>query len=446
MLQGAGMKILFIRPSLGGRQASDAMEPLCFAILKSLTPPEVETELVDERIEPVQFDRPADLVAMTVETFTARRAYQIAAAYRSSGVPVVMGGFHPTFVPDEALAHADSVVMGDAEGLWHQVVADAAHGELRPVYRQQAPPELAGIPDRRLFAGKRYARLSMIQLGRGCRHSCEFCSIRAFYGSHLRHREVAEVIAEIEQAGHRHVVFVDDNLLSYDGAVLRQLVAALAGIGVRWTCQISLEVARDRSLVRQMAASGCAVAAIGFESLNEHNLHQMGKAWSAGRKKQETAIKVLQDAGIMIYGTFVFGYDHDTADSFARAVEFAVRHRFMLANFNPLTPTPGTPLFERLRRQGRLLHERWWLDPDYRYGDALFRPVGMTAAELSSGCLWARRQFSGYGSILKRLWDPACKLSSPFRVGLHLQTNLVSRREIVAKQGLALAGEPCASP
>ena len=185
------MKITFIRPNLYDGRSSDAMHPLCFAILKRLTPPDVTTVFYDERLEDLPLDEPTDLVAMTVETYTARRAYQIAALYRSRGIPVVMGGYHPTFLPDESLQFADAVVVGDAEGIWPQVVEDARSGKLRRLYQQNEFPSLSGSdPDRSIFKGKRYAPLTLVQYGRGCKYNCNFCSIRAFYGNSLRQRPV----------------------------------------------------------------------------------------------------------------------------------------------------------------------------------------------------------------------------------------------------------------
>jgi radical SAM superfamily enzyme YgiQ (UPF0313 family) len=416
------------------------MEPLCFAVLNGLTPSGVETGLQDERIEPINFDEPTDLVAMTVETYTARRAYNLAAEFRRRGVPVVMGGYHPTFLPEEALGAADAVVCGDAEGVWPQVLADARLGHMKGVYEADGFAPIGGSPpDRSIFAGKPYAPITMIQYGRGCRYNCEFCSIRAFYGSHLRQRPIAEVIEEIERTGARTVFFVDDNLF-VDEVKTKELFRALIPLGIRWFSQVSIDVARDRELVQLMARSGCFALLIGFESLNEDNLAQMRKKWNLRFGDYATSLAVLRDAGLMIYGTFVFGYDHDRRDSFDEAVEFAIRNRFYLANFNPLTPTPRAPLFDRLQREGRLIWEKWWLDSGFRYGHATFHPRGMTADDLTEGCWRARTEFNRVGSIARRLTDLRTNARSPFRVGLYLLSNRISRREIRRKQGMRLGG------
>jgi len=435
------MKITFVRPNLYESRSFDAMHPLCFAILQSLTPADVTTAFYDERLEALPLAEPTDLVAMTVETYTARRAYQIANAYRRRGIPVVMGGYHPTFLPDEALQFADSVVVGDAEGIWPLVVEDARSGSLQRTYQQSEFPGLAGsCPDRRVFKGKRYAPFTLVQYGRGCKYNCNFCSIRAFYGSSLRQRPIAEVVDEIKQSRARSVFLVDDNIF-VDVPRAVALFEALIPLRIRWSCQVSIDIAHDPRLVQLMARSGCINALVGFESLNKANLVQMRKAWNLKYHDYETSIKVFQDAGIMIYGTFVFGYDHDTVDAFDEAVDFAIRNKFYLANFNPLTPTPGADLYKQLVQENRLIYDRWWLDQHYRYGHATFHPRGMTADELTAGCLRARMRFNTYGSLMRRAWAPRTNLRSPYRFGLYLLSNLISKREILTKQGRQL-GSP----
>lgn len=442
------MKITFVRPNMHSGRSGDAMQPLVFAVLKALTPPDVEVVLHDERLGPVPLDEPTDLVAMTVETYTARRAYQLATHFRRRGVRVVMGGYHPTFVPDECLCFADAVVLGDAEGLWPRVVEDARHGRLRRVYEQPGFPPLADSPppDRSIFAGKRYAPIALVQYGRGCRFNCDFCSIHAFYGSSLRQRSIRAVCEDIERAGRRLVFFVDDNLF-VDVARAKELFRALVPLGIRWSCQSSIDIARDRELVRLMARSGCTSALFGFESLDPRNLQQMRKGWNLKWQDYATSIAVTQDAGIMIYGTFVLGYDHDTPASCDATAEFAIHHRFCLANFNPLTPTPRAPLYDRLAREGRLLHDRWWLDPGFRYGDATFQPRGMTAAELTAGCWRARRTFNSVRSMARRVLEPHTTLASVHQAAEFLLANLISRHEVHDKQGRPLGGpEPLALP
>jgi radical SAM superfamily enzyme YgiQ (UPF0313 family) len=361
---------------------------LVFAILKGLTPPDVETALYDERLAPIPYDEPTNLLVLTVETYTARRAYQIAHEFRSRGVKVVMGGFHPTFMPAEAAHFADAVVVGDAESTWPQVVADARAGRLKPVYRSHEFPPLAGMrPDYSIFEGRTYVPLRPMQFSRGCRFNCRFCSIRAFYGP------------------------------------------------INWSCQISVDAAGDPELLMLMEKSGCMGALVGFESLNPANLNIMNKSWNLKWADYDTSIARLQDAGVMIYGSFVFGWDHDTPDVFDRTLEFAVRHKFILGGFNPLMPTPGTKMYEELKRENRLIYSKWWIDPQYRYGQATFHPRGMTADQLSEGCQRIRSQFSASRSIARRLFAFKTHLRSRHRIATYMLANRILRQEHPAKEG-----------
>jgi radical SAM superfamily enzyme YgiQ (UPF0313 family) len=432
------MKITFIRPNLYDDRSSDAMEPLCFAILKSLTPTDADISFFDERLERIPFDRPADLVAITVETYTARRAYQIAARFRRRGIPVVMGGYHPTFLPEEALEHAEAIVKGDAEGVWGDVLRDVQTNSLQSVYESAEFLPIDNVmPDRSIFAGKKYAPMGLVQYSRGCKFNCSFCSIRAFYGNSLRQRPVENVVEDIRRSGRRHIFLVDDNLfLDVDNAT--KLFEALVPLKISWSCQVSIDIARNTELVKLMSRSGCISALIGFESLDPKSLREIKKGWNLKWQSYDDAIRVFRDAGIMLYGTFVFGCENDTPDSFGTTVNFAIRNKFLLANFNPLTPMPGAPLYDRMKKEGRLLHERWWLDPQFNYGDATFLPRNMTADQLTQGCFATRKNFNTTWSIVKRLLDLRTNLRSPYRAGIYLLANMVSRREIYNKQNRTL--------
>ena len=421
---------------MSGARAGDAMQPLVFAVLKALTPAHHEVTFHDELVEPLPTAPDADLVALTVETFTARRAYQLADDWRARGVRVVLGGYHPTMLPDEALGHADAVVVGEAEDTWPRLLADAEAGVLARRYDSANDADLARVDyDTSAFAGKRYLPIGLVQFGRGCRYACDFCSIHAFYGSSIRTRPVAAVVDELRGRPERFWFFVDDNLLA-NPAAARELLAALVPLRRRWACQVAMDVAEDPATLRLFHRAGCRVAIVGFESLDPANLRLMGKGANL-HAHYDRVLRAFGDAGIMVYGTFVFGYDHDTPDAVARAAAFALEHRFAIANFNPLMPMPGTRLDDRLRTTGQLTHDRWWVDPDFRYGDAMLTPAGMSADDLSRACRDARYAFNTYPAIARRLCQRAA-LRSPAQAALFLAANLVSRREIHAKQGRAL--------
>lgn len=437
------MKITFIRPHLTTIRAADALEPLVFGILAKLTPPDVELALYDDRLEAIPYDEPTDLVALTVETFTAKRAYQIAAQYRKRGVPVVMGGYHPTLLSDEAAQYADAVAIGDAEIIWPQIVADARSGNLQRRYQAAPNLMLKGVsPQRNIFRGKRYGALRIVQFGRGCRFACDFCSIHAFYGRSTPHRCMDEVLAELDELRGQYVFFADDNLFT-DKEQTEVLFKALKQFRIHWACQISLDIVQSPRLLDLMGESGCVGALIGFESLDEANLVQMKKKWNTKQGDYTGALAEIYRRGIMIFGSFVFGYDHDTTEAFDRTLEFALRSKLALAQFNSLYPMPGTQIYERLRKENRLLFDRWWLDDLYRYGETMFRPKNMTPDELRDGIVRLRREFNTYSSMAARAFNFQANARSPYHLFAYLMINLVTRKEIRNKQGEALGdGKP----
>jgi radical SAM superfamily enzyme YgiQ (UPF0313 family) len=439
------MKVTFIRPSMMRGARGDSLQPLVFAILAGLTPSGVERVLYDDRIEAVPFDEPTDLVALTVETATAKRAYQIAAEYHARGVPTVMGGCHPTLAPEEALRYATSIVVGDAEGVWGDVLVDAAAGALRPVYESRGPALDSLRIDRGILRSRRYRPVALVQFSRGCRFHCDFCSVRAFYGSSIRHRPVAEVVDEVKSLRGRHVFFVDDNIF-VDPDRAGQLFEALVPLNASWSCQASLDAAGDGDLLRLMRRAGCRLVTVGFESMIGENLDQMGKGWNLRHGDYGEIVRAFHEHGIMVYGTFVFGYDHDTVESFDLALDFAIQSKLCLANFNPLCPTPGTPLYERLKMEGRLINDPWWLHPDYRYGESMFHPRGMTAAELTEGCYRARSRFNTYRSILRRSLGRGPTGGPANLPGFSLLVNVISRRQIHRKQGAPLGDGELPAP
>lgn len=431
------MKIALIRPNLGDYRSSDAMPPLAMGILAARAEGH-DVAFYDDKAEPIPTTLDADLVALSVETFTARRAYQLADHFRSQGKRVVMGGYHPTFLPDEALEHADAVVTGDAEGAWERLLSDAAQGTLKRVYAGNNQARLTDYRiDRSIFRGKPYAPVELIQYGRGCRFACDFCSIHSFYGSNVRVRPAECVRRELETLDRKRLLFfVDDNLFS-SREELNALLAVIKPLKMRWSCQMSIDVARDHSMLDRLAEAGCTYVLIGFESLERKNLLQMRKRWNHVAGDYRQVVRALHQRGIGVYGTFVFGYDHDTPDTIQRSVDFAIEARLEIANFNPLTPTPGSGLYERLRQENRLISPYWWRDPDFHYGDPIFIPKGMSAEQLASGCYEAKKAFYGWSSIAKRVFGSNRRFSF-FGASMTTIANVISRREIYKKQGRLL--------
>jgi radical SAM superfamily enzyme YgiQ (UPF0313 family) len=407
------MRLTLVHPAVGRRPGVDymrtwQMEPLPIAVLAALTPKDVSIAFYDDRMETIDFDRPTDLVAIPVETYTAKRAYQIASEFRRRGVPVVMGGFHATLMTDEVKDYAEAVVVGEAEELWPHVIEDARTGRLKPIYQSNSQPDLGQVRyDRSLFRGRRYLRLGLVETGRGCRFPCDFCAVQTFFQRTARHRPIDAIVSEIASLKNEKKLFffVDDNFAA-DLAFARDLAEALAPLGIRWVTQMSINAAHDEAFLAALARAGCSGVLIGFESLDEGVLRAMKKRFNTMRGGFTAALANLRRHGIRVYGTFVFGYDGERADAFDQAAEFAMDHRFYLAAFNHLTPFPGTPLFARLKREGRLLYERWWLDERYGYNGIPFQPKTMAPDDIRQGCLRARRRFYTWQSIVRRAFDP----------------------------------------
>ena len=407
------MQLTLIHPCIGRQPGqryirSWQMEPLPPATIAGLTPPDVAIRFYDDRMEIIPYDEPTDLVAISVETYTAKRSYQIASEYRRRGIPVVMGGFHPTLCPDEVQEYAEAIVVGEAEGVWPELVDDFRRGRMQRLYRSTSRPSLKGLhPNRSIFRGKRYLPLGLVEAGRGCHFKCDFCAVQAMFGSTQTRRPLDEVIAEIAsiRKTKKLFFFVDDNITS-NLSQAKDFLRALAPLGIRWVSQSSINAAHDEEFLSLLSQSGCQGVLIGFESLDPAALAAMNKSFNAMRGGYEVALANLRRHHLRLYGTFIFGYDADTPDSFRRSVEFAAAHRLYIAAFNHLTPFPGTPLYARLSAENRLLFERWWLDDRYRYNMVPFRPAAMSADALQRHCLEARQSFYSWPSITRRAFDP----------------------------------------
>jgi len=442
------VKLTLIHPAIG-RFAGDRryirswqMEPLPTAVVAALTPRDVEVVFHDDRVEEIPFDAPTDLVALSVETYTATRSYQIASEYRRRGVPVILGGFHATLAPDEVARFGDAVVLGEAETLWPQVIDDFRHGRLEAVYRAAERPSLAGAtPRREIFRGKRYLPVRLIETGRGCRFRCDFCAVQSYYGATYTRRPTDEILAEIQaqRRGARLFFFVDDNMTA-DLKQAKEFFRALAPLKIRWVSQASINAARDPELVELMARSGCRGLLIGFESLDPDALAAVNKAWNTAGGGYEEPLANLRRHRICIYATFLFGGDRDTPQSFRDALDFAREHAFYIAAFNHLTPFPGTPLYRRLEEEGRLLYHPWWRDPSYRYNRIPFQPKEMSAEEVQRRCIEARQEFYSLPSVARRFVDPVNRPDF-FMLRNFWPINLMIRGEVHQRDALPLGDQ-----
>lgn len=434
------MKITFIKVSMMDGKGYDAMKPLIFPIIESLTPKNIDVEYIDERIEEIPEKIESDIIALSVETFAARRAYNIAKKYKTDKNKIVMGGFHPTMLPDEALEYVDTVLIGDAEDTWPNYISDVLEGKEKKKYFSEFKTKLTKIDfNSKTFEGKKYNKIGLTQFSRGCKFNCDFCSVRSFYKNGVTQKSLDIVLDEIKNTEEKLLFFIDDNIF-LDEKSATQLFEALKPLKKKWACQISMDVAFNDKMLKLMKESGCILVLMGFESLNPDNLKLMNKVANIKIEHYEKAIRNIYKHNLMIYATFVLGYDYDTKESIKATMKFAMDNNFAAANFNPLIPMPGTSLYERLEKEGKLIFDKWWLEENYKYGDSAFYPKSMTPDELRDGCKEARYEFNTYANIFKRLFRNKVHRNL-FNMGIFIVLNIISRKEIHRKQGKVLGGK-----
>lgn len=327
--------------------------PLALPLVAALTPDHYDIRIIDEECEDVPLQERPDLVGITTLMSTIKRGYEIADAYRAKGVKVVMGGTYATFNSDEALEHADSVVWGEAEGAWPDLLSDYEQGTLKPIYRADAPVEFhTNITPRWDLVDTTKVNTLSVETSRGCPFNCEFCLVNKMFGRHMRYREVDDVVAEIANLPVKKLLFVDDNL-TINRRRARELMEGLKPLGVSWVCQSSIDVSRDPELLKSMAEAGCLSIIIGFESVNPDSLLETRKKHNKVEEYGE-AIERIHGQGINVLGSFIVGFDADTLDSFDDIFRFVDRNNLAYTMLSILTAAPGTDLWNRLEADGRL--------------------------------------------------------------------------------------------
>lgn len=377
----------------------------------ALTTPGWQVSIVDEKVEALDLNQKADLVGISAMTTTAPRGYEIADHFRQRGTKVVMGGMHVSCLPDEALRHCDSVVVGEAETLWPALLRDFERNDLKPLYQHdEGPPALTEQPrpDWDLYRGKNYLPVHFVETTRGCPIDCEFCAVTNAFGGKYRSRPQDEVLAELRALKpflglftlKNCVFFVDDNIIS-NRAYAREFLARIADLGLHWFGQASMNIAKDPEILKLCQKSGCVGLFLGFETLSPETLASVGKRVNRPQEYFEVVQK-LHDHGIGIDGSFVFGFDTDDAGVFDRTLEFVHQTRLEVAYFSILTPYPGTRLHRRLAEAGRLLSEDWSL---YDGHHVVHRPTKLTPDQLLEGYQRVFRAVYSVPSIFRRLWD-----------------------------------------
>jgi radical SAM superfamily enzyme YgiQ (UPF0313 family) len=400
------MYIKLIAPRMGLRPMDSeykrVLSPsLALLTLAALTPRHHRVVIEDENTGPIHLDDGPDLVGITVNVNTTPRAYALAKAFRDQGIPVILGGIHPSASPEEALQHADAVCIGEGEEQWQQVLADVENGGIRPRYRNTGPTDLAQSPALRwdLLKNSEYLYTNVICATRGCPHRCEFCYNSCAYAHH-RHRTppVSQVIERIGRLGTQHVLFIDDNLIGNLNWA-EELVKALSPLGITWHAAVSANIVEHPALLDAMATSGCRSLFIGFESINPDSIQSVNK----GQNKTgsyERLVAMLHERGILVNASLAFGFDHDGPEVFRETLEWLVQNRVASMTSHILTPYPGTVLFDRFKAEGRM---RDFDLSHYDTAHVVFQPKRMSQEELFKGYMWLYRQFYSFPNIVRRL-------------------------------------------
>ena len=409
---------------------SSRFPPIGLGIVAALTPEPWEVELVDENWELFTY-READLVGITAFTAAANRAYEIAALYREQGTPVVMGGIHASMCSEEALQFVDGVVIGEAEAVWPQVVADAEAGQLRQVYRGEWT-DLMGLPHPRRDLFHPDYMFASIQTSRGCPMDCEFCSVTAFNGRRYRRRPPEEVLNELETIPQKMVFFVDDNIIGYGKKPRQQALALFRGMVERgldkwWFCQASLNFADDEEVLHWASRAGCNMVFLGMEAEEMDGLAEVNKRLNLERgvESYAEAFRRIHRAGIAVLGAFIFGMDGDTPEKLRRRTEYMIRSEVDVMQTTYLTPLPGTRLFDQLQSEGRLLYTGFPQDWDhYDMSEAIHQPLGMTPEALLQAMRESNRRMYAWPVLARKAVRTLLETQSPMATMFAWNSNI----------------------
>ena len=422
------MKILLVSPCPPDNQRHDSMAfpQLTLPLLAGMTPKEHDVSITEEVFnQKIDFDQEVDVIGISIMTQTAIRGYEIANEFKKRGKTVIFGGIHASVLPEEAIMFGDAVVIGEAEnGLWEQVLLDVESGNLKETYKLENYPDLDKyIMPRRDLTKRMPGRLAVapIETGRGCPYNCDFCTVPKSFGSKQRHKTIDSIIKDIEGIKEKNLFFLDDNI-TINKKFARELFERLIPLKKGWVGQASINIVNDKELMRLARKSGCKGLLIGFESMTDTGLNKYRKTFASFDRNVE-AIKTLQDNGIMVMASLVFGLDDDTTEVFDTAWKFLSKSKPAFLQACALTPYPGTEVFDRMKEEGRILTDDW------RQFDAkkvVVRPKNMTAEELQNGYTTIKDKTYSFKSIMSRSLPNAFK--GLIDVTLYFSLNIGARK------------------
>jgi len=376
------------------------MPQLALYILQGLTPPEHDVKLIEEETEDIDLDQECNLIGISCMTANAPRAYELCHEFKKRGKTVILGGVHPTILPDEALQHADCVVVGEAEGVWETVLEDFQNDNLKSKYHNPTPDLGKYVPKNfsKIIKRRMYNLIPIITT-RGCPYNCDFCCVTNLFGKKIRHVPIENVVRDIQESGGKNFMFLDDNIIAYP-KYAKALFKAIKPLKITWVGQASVSLlVGDDELMQLAAESGCVALFFGIESVSEEQLQSIRKAIKE-IEHLERALTKIKKMGILIHASMVFGFDNDTKEIFDETVRFLIKNKVGTVSFNVLTPYPGTKIYEDLKKENRLTTTNWKY---YDHNTVVYKPKNMTPYELQMGKVNARKKFYTVSSVLKRL-------------------------------------------
>jgi len=397
------MKILLISPTIDNEKRTNKglmMPQLSLYILKGLTPGGHEVKIIEEESESIHFEEPCDLVAISCMTANSTRAYYLAKEFRARGKTVVLGGVHPTILPDEALQYSDCVVIGEAEGVWEKLLQDFQQGRLQKKYHNPMPDLERYVPkDFSKITKRRLYHLIPVMTTRGCPYNYDFCYVTNLFEKKIRHIPIHNVVRDIQESGARNFMFLDDNIIGQPDYA-KELFRSIKPLKINWVGQASISLlVNDNELMKLAAESGCKALFLGIESVSEIQMKTMHKAIKK-ISQLESAMKKIRKMGIFIHASMIFGFDTDTKKSIEETVKFLIRNKVCSASFNVLTPYFGTKTFEDLKNENRLITTNWNY---YDHNTVVFKPRNMSPYQLQFLKINAKKRFYQTSSVLKRL-------------------------------------------